>query len=93
MKLTAARMKRNLTLPVFAALASMFLQACTEPPSHEEIIREDLLEIIETLGEPCGQVVGFEAKPGISYSVTCETGDHYEISVSPEGKINIRNHD
>ena len=86
-------MKRNLTPPALAALALFILQACTEPPSHEEIIREDLLDIIETLGEPCEQVSDFEAQPEISYSVNCETGDQYMISVSPEGKVHISSQD
>ena len=72
----------------------MLLQACTEhEPSHEAIIRQDLLTIIETLGSPCEQVSEFESATEFSYSVTCETGDRYRISVNPEGLVHIKEHD
>ena len=71
----------------------MLLQACTEhEPSHEVIIRQDLLTIIETLGSPCEQVSEFESASEFSYSVTCETGDRYRISVNPEGRVHIKEH-
>jgi hypothetical protein len=87
-------MRRKLIYFGLVAPALIFLQSCTEKePSHDAIIREDLLTIIETLGEPCEQVSDFEPTPGISYSVTCDTGDRYLLSVSPEGKVDIKDHD
>ena len=88
------RMTRKLTSFLLVVLMLIALQSCTETePSHDAIIREDLLSIIETLGEPCKQVSDFEPTPGISYSVTCDTGDRYLLSVSPEGKVDIKDHD
>ena len=74
--------------------ALILLGACTEhEPSHEAIIRQDLLAIIETLGSPCEQVSRFESTTNFSYSVTCETGDRYRISVNPEGRVHIQEHE
>ena len=74
--------------------ALILLGACTEhEPSHEAIIRQDLLTIIETLGSPCEQVSEFESTTDFSYSVTCETGDRYRISVNPEGRVHLQEHE
>jgi len=91
---TATWIKRTLVNLGLTVQALVILQACTEhEPSHESIIRQDLLTIIETLGSPCEQVSEFEPTTEFSYSVTCETGDRYRISVNPEGRIHIKEHD
>ena len=90
----ATRIKRILINLGLTVQALILLQACTEhEPSHEAIIRQDLLTIIETLGSPCEQVSEFESNTEFSYSVTCETGDRYRISVNPEGRVHLQEHE
>ena len=85
------RMLLNLGLTVQALI---LLQACTEyEPSHDAIIRQDLLTIIETLGSPCEQVSEFELTTDFTYAVTCESGDRYRIYVNPEGRVHVKKHD
>jgi len=87
-------MKQKLICIGLMVQTLMLLQACTEhEPSHEAIIRQDLLTIIETLGSPCEQVSEFESATEYSYSVTCQTGDRYRISVNPEGRVHIKEQD
>ena len=91
---SATRIKRILLNLGLTAQALILLQACTEhEPSHEAIIRQDLLTIIETLGSPCEQVSEFEFTTDFTYSVTCESGDRYRISVNPEGRVHVKEHD
>jgi len=91
---TATRTKRILLNLGLTVQALILLQACTEQePSHESIIRQDLLSIIETLGSPCEQVSEFEFTTDFTYSVTCESGDRYRIYVNPEGRVHVKEHD
>ena len=91
---TATWIKRTLIKLGLMVQALIILQACTEhEPSHEAIIQQDLLTIIETLGSPCEQISEFESTTDFSYSVTCETGDRYRISVNPEGRVHIQEHE
>ena len=70
----------------------LLIAACDrEEDSHEDIVKADLLVIIESLGSPCGQVNSYEAMEDLGYTVHCETGDQYEISVNPQGRIGIQN--
>ena len=70
----------------------LLIAACDrEEDSHEDIVKADLLVIIESLGSPCGQVNSYESTEDLGYTVHCETGDRYEISVNPQGRIGIQN--
>ena len=70
----------------------LLIAACyREEDSHEDIVKADLLVIIESLGSPCGQVNSYESTEGLGYTVHCEAGDQYEISVNPQGRIGIQN--
>ena len=70
----------------------LLIAACDrEEDSHEDIVKADLLVIIESLGSPCGQVNSYESTEGLGYTVHCESGDQYEISVNPQGRIGIQN--
>lgn len=69
---------------------SLAMSGCIESEkTHEEIIREDLLIIIDELGSPCGRVVDHELKEELAYTVKCESGHIYSISVNPEGRVTI----
>jgi hypothetical protein len=73
------------------SLSLFILAACGGPrETHEEIIREGLLSIVDSLGKPCEQVVDHELSSNTSYTVRCKSGDTYAISVTPEGRIHVK---
>ena len=73
-------------------LVCSLVSACDrEEGSHEDIVKADLLVIIESLGSACGQVDSYESTENLGYTVHCKTGDQYEISVNPQGRIGIQN--
>ena len=57
--------------------------------SHDEIVREDLLLIVETLGKPCGEVIEYELVNELEYEIHCESGDSYTLSVSDVGRVGL----
>lgn len=62
-----------------------------ESPSHDEIIRADLVAILELQGLRCNQVVGHTMDQRMDYRVECATGDVYRIHISAEGHVNVNN--
>ena len=75
---------------------SSLLLACehsTEPPSHEEIMLEDLGRIISVRESNCGSVVSYTVDDRMDFRVECESGDFYRIHVSPEGLVNVDPHE
>jgi hypothetical protein len=74
------------------ALTGLFITACDgEKASHEDIVKADLLVIIDSLGSPCGRVLKYESAKELGYTVHCKTGDQYVISVNPQGRVGIQN--
>ena len=59
--------------------------------SHEDIVKADLLLITDSLGSPCEQVLEYEATEKLAYTVNCESGDSYLISVNPQGRVDVQN--
>ncbi len=77
---------------LLASLLGLFLTACDrQEDSHEDIIKADLLLIIDSLGSPCDQVLEYEATDELAYSVSCKSGDSYRISVNPQGRVDVQN--
>jgi hypothetical protein len=79
--------------PLGILLAALVLAACREapPPSHEEIVRAHLGEIIELQGSPCGQVLDYTLDDRFNFRIRCKTGDVYRIHVNAEGHIGVDN--
>ena len=81
--------KRNLIL-IALATALTFAGGCSQSEkSHDEIVREDLLLIIETLGKPCNAVSEYELVADLRYEIQCDSGDSYTINVSDIGHVEI----
>ena len=79
---------KNLLL---VSLVGGFLIACDrQEDSHEDIVKADLLLIIDSLGSPCNQVLEYEATQELAYTVSCESGDSYLVSVNPRGRVDIQ---
>jgi hypothetical protein len=74
------------------AFTGLFVTACDgDVDSHEDIVKRDLLTIIDSLGSPCGQVLNYESMEELGYTVHCSSGDQYFISVNPQGRVDIQN--
>ena len=82
------RFIKNLLL---VSLGATLVTACErKEESHEDIVKADLLLIIDSLGSPCEQVLEYEATEELAYTVSCESGDSYLISVNPQGRVDIQ---
>jgi hypothetical protein len=78
----------------FVSLLSLLLTACEKrEASHDDIVKADLLLIIDSLGSPCEQVLEYEATDELAYTVSCESGDTYRVSVNPQGRVDIQNNE
>jgi hypothetical protein len=74
------------------SLVGLFVTACERrEESHEDIVKADLLLIIDSLGSPCEQVLEYKATEELAYTVNCESGDSYLISVNPQGRVDVQN--
>lgn len=90
MNVFAGKSLKIFPIPSIVVLVSLVLAGCADPEmTHEEIVREDLLTIIEELGTPCGRVVEHEVRDELAYTVRCETGEEFRISVNPEGRVQV----
>ena len=78
---------------VFVFVASLLLAACApEAPSHEDIVRVDLAIIIDSLGSSCDKVLEYEATGELEYTVVCQSGGRYVVSVNPQGQVGVSEH-
>ena len=77
---------------LLVSLLGLFVTACDrQEDSHEDIVKADLLLIIDSLGSPCDQVLEYTATEELAYTVSCESGDSYVISVNPQGRVDVQN--
>jgi len=58
-----------------------------------EYVRADLAVIIDSPGSPCEKVLKYESTGELRYTVQCQSGDQYIISVNPQGRVNLKAHD
>ena len=76
---------------LFACLVSLLVAACSkEDESHEDIVKADLLLLIESLDSPCEAVIGYETREELEYKVNCQSGHQYVISVNPQGRVDVK---
>ena len=93
MNITATRIRLKLPLLVLI-IASTLLAGCAgKHKTHDEIVRADLATIIESLGSPCKKVLNYKATGALAYSVSCESGQQYLISVNPQGRVGVKPHE
>ena len=82
-------LSRNLPLLILSAVGAM---ACEQDQvSHDDIVKADLLVIIESLGSPCGEVLEYQSSGELGYTIHCKSGDEYLISVDPQGRVGTEN--
>ncbi len=86
---TATVLTRQLWLLVLSVLA---VASCKqEQVSHDDIVKADLLVIIDSLGSPCGEVLKYQSTDELGYTIHCKSGDEYVISVNPQGRVGLEN--
>ena len=77
-------LSRNLPLLILSAVVAA---ACEQDQvSHDDIVKADLLVIIDSLGSPCGEVLEYQTSGELGYTIYCNTGDEYVLSVDPHGR-------
>lgn len=74
-----------------AALACLGLAGCqtTPPPTHAQVIREHLAQLIGAQPAPCGAVQAYSSDQRLRYRVECQSGDVYGVGVKPDGRVSV----
>jgi len=70
-------------------MATVFAGAAfaAEEVPGEVPITKDLAAVIALQGLPCGKVVSATQQGEDDYVASCEDGNRYRISVSPDGRV------
>ena len=81
--------KRGLATALVAVMATVFAGAAfaAEEVPDEVPITKDLTAVIALQGLPCGKVVSATQQGEDDYVASCEDGNRYRISVSPDGRV------
>ena len=78
---------RNLPLLILSAVVAA---ACEQDQvSHDDIVKADLLVIIESLGSHCGEVLEYQTSGELGYTIYCKSGDEYFLSVDSQGRVGM----
>lgn len=75
--------------PIFILFAVVTAACEQEQVSHDDIVKADLLVIIDSLGSPCGEVLEYQSNSELGYVIHCKSGDEYLISVDPQGRVGM----
>lgn len=72
-------------------LTVCLLTACQTPPppTHDEIVRDHLAQILATQQPGCGAVRVYSRSGRLDYRVECASGQVYRVRVSGSGHVLI----
>jgi hypothetical protein len=59
------------------------------PPTHAEIVREQLTLILATQHLSCGEVQRYSRQERLDYRVECASGELFRVRVSGDGRVLI----
>lgn len=87
-------MKTRLVVRAALGLQLCLLVACQappagQPPTHAQIVREQLSWILATQYPSCGAVQRFSRQDRFDYRVECASGDVFRVRVSGDGRVLI----
>lgn len=68
-------------------LAVTLLVSCSghSEQSHDDYMKNELLDVIELLGVDCGEVIKYQIIQNLEYVIQCGNQKTYRLSVSPSG--------
>lgn len=72
-----------------AAVAAGMLGACQTPPSHEQLVAEQLDAIVEAQAPECVAVRMHRRTQRLDYEVVCQSGSVYRVRVQPDGRVTV----
>jgi len=74
-----------------AALLPWWLVACQTPPppSHAELVRSQLAELMSAQQPPCGAVLEYTRHDRLDYRVDCASGQVYRVRVRGDGRVEV----
>ena len=75
-------------LPMLLCAAAI-LSCSREEESHEEIIRHDLLAILQEMEANCPEITRYEYTKRHAYRVECSNQEHFTVAVDAEGRIQV----
>ena len=93
MNMNPGKVKFKIPLLLAIGLVTMLAGCAGKHHTHEDIVRADLASIIESLGSPCKKVLKYKTTGALAYTVSCESGQQYLISVNPQGRVGVIPHE
>jgi hypothetical protein len=63
--------------------------AAPAPPTHAEIVRAELTQLLAADQPACGAVLLYSRRGRLDYRVECDSGQVYRVRVSPDGRVLI----
>lgn len=72
-----------------ALAAAALLAGCQTPPSHEQLVREQLGEIVDAQVPDCGTVRVHLRRERLDYHVLCQSGQAYRVRVHADGRVTV----
>lgn len=69
--------------------AGLVLAACQTPPSHEQLVDEQLDAIVDAQAPDCGTVRVHQRRQRLDYHVVCQSGAAYRVRVRADGRVEV----
>ena len=75
----------------WAFIALLPLAACqTAPPTHEQIVQEQMEEIVEVQQPQCVALRQIRRAQRFDYRVECDNGQVFDVRVSADGRVRVQ---
>jgi uncharacterized lipoprotein YmbA len=74
-----------------ALLLALPLAGCqTAPPTHQQIVRQQMEEIVEAQAPQCVTVREVRRAERFDYRVECDNGQVFDVRVSADGRVRVQ---
>jgi uncharacterized lipoprotein YmbA len=76
---------------IVLCVALLPLAACvTAPPTHEQIVLQQMEEIVEAQQPRCAAVRQVRRAQRFDYRVECDDGQVFDVRVSDDGRVRVQ---